>query len=264
MAPRKSVQAPGQQSGRRRPVQLDRPITEDLLKRLGVVIDPETLVLALTHRSYSYEQGGLPTNERLEFLGDSVLGFVVTDHLYRTYPDLAEGDLAKMRAAVVSTRALASVARTIGVGPAVLLGEGERRTRGADKDSILADTMEALIGATYMDQGLPAAHDLVHRLVIPLLADKLAMGAGTDWKTYIQEAAANGGLGAIEYRMESAGPDHDKVFTATLVVGGTPYATGTGPSKKEAERQAAAHSWDRISAAAQGTAAAGTEATSGA
>ncbi|MEO9246544.1 ribonuclease III [Citricoccus nitrophenolicus] len=224
--------------------------TEDLHQRLGVTIDPETLVLALTHRSYAYEHGGLPTNERLEFLGDSILGFVVTDHLYRTYPDRSEGDLAKMRAAVVSTRALASVARSIGVGPAVLLGEGERRTRGADKDSILADTMESLIGATYMDHGLAAAHDLVHRLVVPLLEDKLAMGAGTDWKTYIQEAAANGGLGVVQYRMESAGPDHDKVFTATLVIGSATYSTGTGPSKKEAERQAAARSWDEVRAAA--------------
>jgi ribonuclease III len=248
MAPRKS----GQQSGRHRTELLHRPTTEDLLKRLGVSIDPETLVLALTHRSFAYEHGGLPTNERLEFLGDSVLGFVVTDHLYRTFPDLPEGDLAKMRAAVVSTRALASVARTIGLGPAVLLGEGEKRTHGADKDSILADTMEALIGATYMGHGPQAAHDLVHRLVVPLLDDELAMGAGTDWKTYIQEAAAIGGLGAIEYRMESSGPDHDKVFTATLVIGGAPYASGTGPSKKAAERQAAARSWDEVKAAAEG------------
>ncbi|XNS26369.1 ribonuclease III [Citricoccus nitrophenolicus] len=224
--------------------------TEDLNQRLGVRIDPETLVLALTHRSYAYEQGGLPTNERLEFLGDSILGFVVTDHLYRTYPDRSEGDLAKMRAAVVSTRALASVARSIGVGPAILLGEGERRTRGADKDSILADTMESLIGATYMDHGLAAAHDLVHLLVVPLLEDELAMGAGTDWKTFIQEAAANGGLGAVHYRMESSGPDHDKVFTATLVIGSVAYSTGTGPSKKEAERQAAALSWDEVREAA--------------
>jgi ribonuclease III len=241
-------------SGRHRTEPTLHPTTEDLLKRLGVPIDPETLVLALTHRSYAYEHGGLPTNERLEFLGDSVLGFVVTDHLYRTYPDLPEGDLAKMRAAVVSTRALASVARTIGVGLAVLLGEGEKRTHGADKDSILADTMEALIGATYMGHGLPAAHGVVHRLVVPLLDDELAMGAGTDWKTYIQEAAAAGNLGAIEYRMESTGPDHDKVFTATLVVGGTPYATGTGSSKKAAERQAAARSWNEVRAASAGRA----------
>ncbi|QCU78361.1 ribonuclease III [Citricoccus sp. SGAir0253] len=242
MAPRSSGPHRSEASG--------RATTEDLLERLGVGIDPGTLALALTHRSYAYEHGGLPTNERLEFLGDSVVGFVVTDHLYRTHPTLPEGDLARMRAAVVSTRALASVARSIGVGAAILLGEGEKRTRGRDKDSILADTMEALIGATYMECGMDEARALVHRLVVPLLDDELAMGAGTDWKTYIQEAAAGGGLGGIEYRMESTGPDHDKVFTATLVVGGTPYASGTGSSKKEAERQAAERSWPLVSAAA--------------
>lgn len=241
-------------SGQHRPAQAGRATTEDLLERLGVDIDPGTLALALTHRSYAYEHGGLPTNERLEFLGDSVLGFVVTDHLYRTHPALAEGDLAKMRAAVVSTRALASVARSLRVGECILLGEGEKRTRGRDKDSILADTMEALIGATYVHCGLEAAHGLVHRFVVPLLDDKTAMGAGTDWKTFIQEAAASGGLGAIEYRMESSGPDHDKVFTATLVIGGVEYASASGGSKKEAERLAAAQSWERVSAAA-GTAA---------
>lgn len=237
-------------SGQHRPAQAGRATTEDLLERLGVDIDPGTLALALTHRSYAYEHGGLPTNERLEFLGDSVLGFVVTDHLYRTHPALAEGDLAKMRAAVVSTRALASVARSLRVGECILLGEGEKRTRGRDKDSILADTMEALIGATYVHCGLEAAHGLVHRFVVPLLDDKKAMGAGTDWKTFIQEAAASGGLGTIEYRMESSGPDHDKVFTATLVIGGVEYASASGGSKKEAERLAAAQSWERVSAAA--------------
>jgi ribonuclease III len=238
-------------SGQHRPALTGRSTTEDLLERLGVDIDPGTLALALTHRSYAYEHGGLPTNERLEFLGDSILGFVVTDHLYRSHPGLAEGDLAKMRAAVVSTRALASVARSIGVGDSILLGEGEKRTRGRDKDSILADTMEALIGAAYVDLGLDAAHGLVHRLVIPLLEDESAMGAGTDWKTFIQEAAASGDLGGIEYRMESAGPDHAKVFTATLVIGGVGYASASGGSKKEAERLAAARSWERVSAAAQ-------------
>ncbi|MFC7402668.1 ribonuclease III [Citricoccus sp. GCM10030269] len=241
-------------SAENRSMREHRARTEDLRQRLGVDIDPETLVLALTHRSYAYEHGGLPTNERLEFLGDSVLGFVVTDHLYRQHPSLPEGDLAKMRAAVVSTRALASVARTIGVGSSILLGEGEKRTHGADKDSILADTMEALIGATYVDQGPEAAHDLVHRLVVPLFQDKLAMGAGTDWKTHIQEAAATGGLGSIEYSIDSTGPDHDKVFTATLLIGGKAYATGTGSSKKEAEREAAAQSWPQVSAAAESAA----------
>lgn len=242
MAPRRAFA--GSPAARR------RPSTEELSQRLGVVIDPGTLELALTHRSFAYENGGLPTNERLEFLGDSVLGFVVTDHLFRTFGEHAEGDLAKMRAALVSTRALASIARGTQLGEHIRLGEGEIRTAGRDKDSILADTMEALIGATYLHHGLSEASDLVHRLVIPLLDDESAMGAGTDWKTHIQEAVAAGDLGTIEYRMSSDGPDHDKTFTATLVVGGVAYSSGTGPSKKEAERRAAAASWEDVRAAA--------------
>lgn len=242
MAPRRASH--GASAARR------HPSTEELSQRLGVVIDPETLELALTHRSFAYENGGLPTNERLEFLGDSVLGFVVTDHLYRVFGEQPEGELAKMRAALVSTRALAVVARQVQVGDHIRLGEGEIRTAGRNKDSILADTMEALIGATFLDHGLDEARALVHRLVIPLLDDETAMGAGTDWKTHIQEAVAAGDLGNIEYRMDSIGPDHDKTFTATLVVGGVSYASGTGPSKKEAERRAAAASWEDVRAAA--------------
>lgn len=137
------------------------PSTEELLKRLGVIIDPETLRLALTHRSYAYEHGGIPTNERLEFLGDSVLGYAVTDHLYKNYPDLPEGDLAKRRSAVVSTRALAGIARSLGVGEFILLGQGEILTNGKDKSSILADTMESLIGATFLNHGIEVARQMV-------------------------------------------------------------------------------------------------------
>ncbi|WP_417218652.1 ribonuclease III [Arthrobacter sp.] len=219
------------------------PSTEELLKRLGVTIDPETLRLALTHRSYAYEHGGLPTNERLEFLGDSVLGYAVTDHLYRTYPDLPEGDLAKRRSAVVSTRALAGIARGLEVGQHILLGQGERLTHGANKSSILADTMEALIGATFLSAGPDAAQDLVMRLVGPLLVDVENLGAGTDWKTAIQEIAASRKLGTIEYVITGTGPDHARVFDATLNIGKTSYGTGTGPSKKEAEQEAAAVSY---------------------
>jgi ribonuclease III, bacterial len=219
------------------------PSTEELLKRLGVSIDPETLRLALTHRSYAYEHGGLPTNERLEFLGDSVLGYAVTDHLYRTYPDLPEGDLAKRRSAVVSTRALAGIARSLDVGQHILLGQGERLTHGADKSSILADTMEALIGATFISEGPDTAQALVMRLVGPLLLDVENLGAGTDWKTAIQEISAARKLGNIEYAITGTGPDHARVFEATLNIGKTSYGTGTGPSKKEAEQEAAAVSY---------------------
>ncbi|WP_207346186.1 ribonuclease III [Arthrobacter sp. E3] len=214
-----------------------------LLKRLGVSIDAGTLRLALTHRSYAYENGGLPTNERLEFLGDSILGFSVTDALYRDNPDLPEGELAKRRSAVVSTRALASIGRGLGLGEFIYLGQGERLTKGRNKSSILADTMEALIGATYITHGIDVARELVMRLVGPLLADSDVLGAGTDWKTNIQEISSARHLGAIVYEITGTGPDHDRSFEARLVIGGHLYGTGMGPSKKEAERSAAAVAW---------------------
>jgi ribonuclease-3 len=220
---------------------------EELLKRLGVDIDAGTLRLALTHRSYAYENGGIPTNERLEFLGDSILGFSVTDSLYRDHPDLPEGDLAKRRSAVVSTRALAGVARSLGVGEFIHLGQGERLTHGKNKSSILADTMEALIGATYLCNGIEVARELVMRLTGPLLADAGALGAGTDWKTNIQEIAASRHLGTVYYAVEGSGPDHARSFAATLLIGGKPYGTGAGPSKKEAEQHAAADAWTVLS-----------------
>ncbi|WP_077487663.1 ribonuclease III [Sinomonas mesophila] len=216
---------------------------DELLKRLGVGIDAETLRLALTHRSYAYENGGIPTNERLEFLGDSILGFSVTELLYREHPDLTEGELAKRRAAVVSTRALAGIARRLGVGEHIYLGQGEKVTGGKNKSSILADTMEALIGATFISNGLETARRLVVDLIGPLLADAAVLGAGTDWKTHIQELAANRQLGAIHYSVEGEGPDHARVYTATLLIGGTAYGTGMGNSKKEAEQQSAANAW---------------------
>jgi ribonuclease III len=214
-----------------------------LLKRLGVTIDAGTLRLALTHRSYAYENGGIPTNERMEFLGDSILGFSVTDALYRDNPALPEGELAKRRSAVVSTRALASIARGLGVGEFIYLGQGERLTKGRNKSSILADTMEALIGATYLTNGIEVARDLVMRLVGPLLADSDVLGAGTDWKTNIQEISAARHLGPIVYDITGTGPDHDRSFEARLLIGGQHFGTGSGPSKKEAERAAAADGW---------------------
>ena len=222
------------------------PSTEELLKRLGVSIDSETLRLALTHRSYAYEHGGIPTNERLEFLGDSILGFAVTDHLYHQYPDLPEGDLAKRRSAVVSTRALASIARSIGIGEFILLGQGEKLTNGKDKASILADTMESLIGATFLNHGIEVARQLVMRLVAPLLHDVEVLGAGTDWKTAIQEIAAARKLGTVEYKVTGSGPDHARTYVAVLHIGGEPYGQGTGPSKKEAEQESAAISWKMV------------------
>ena len=161
----------------------------DLLEVLGVTVDREMLNLALTHRSYAYEHGGIAHNERLEFIGDSVLGIIVTDTLYRTYPDLPEGQLAKLRAAVVNARALAEVARTLGLGDFLILGRGEETTGGRDKLSILADAMEAVIGAVYLSTGQSEAAALVHRLFDPLISASAELGAGLDWKTSLQEAS---------------------------------------------------------------------------
>ncbi|HEX5565847.1 MAG TPA: ribonuclease III [Streptomyces sp.] len=219
--------------------------------RLGYRLETALLVRALTHRSYAYENGGLPTNERLEFLGDSVLGLVVTDTLYRSHPELPEGQLAKLRAAVVNSRALAGVARSLDLGAFVRLGRGEEGTGGRDKASILADTLEAVIGAVYLDRGLDAASELVHRLFDPLIEASSSLGAGLDWKTSLQELTAAQGLGVPEYVVTETGPDHEKTFTAAARVGGVAYGTGTGRSKKEAEQQAAEAAWRAIRSSAE-------------
>ncbi len=210
------------------------------------VLDADLLDRSLTHRSFAYENGGLPTNERLEFLGDSVLGVVITDTLFRTHPDLSEGRLAKLRAAVVNARALAEVARTIGLGEHVKLGRGEESTGGRDKASILSDTVEAVIGAVYLSGGFQAASAVVHLLFDPLMANAARLGAGLDWKTSLQELAAEHGLGVPEYVIEDAGPDHEKTFTAQVRVGDELYGHGTGRSKKEAEQQAAETAYRHI------------------
>lgn len=220
-----------------------------LIEKLGVDIDPELLSLALTHRSFAYENGGIPHNERLEFLGDSVLGQAVTVRLYTGHPDLDEGSLAKRRASVVSTVALAEVARGIGLGDHVRLGRGEILTGGRDKDSILADTMEAVIGATYLSAGPDAATALVLRLVEPLLADPDRYGAAMDPKTSLQEISARLALPAPVYSVEATGPDHDRRFTATVVAGDV-TTQGAGSSKKQAEMAAALTAWRELNARA--------------
>ncbi|GII92686.1 ribonuclease III [Sinosporangium siamense] len=225
-------------------------VARDELERvLGVGLDTDILERALTHRSFAYENGGLPTNERLEFLGDSVLGLVVTDTLYRNHPDLPEGQLAKLRAAVVNMRALADVARTLGLGRFLRLGRGEEGTGGRDKSSILADTLEALIGTVYVDKGLDEAFRIVHMLFDPLITRSASLGAGLDWKTSLQELTASETLGVPEYHVNESGPDHAKSFVAVVVVGGEEYGSGSGRSKKEAEQQAAEAAWTRIRAA---------------
>jgi ribonuclease III len=224
---------------------------QGLAQALGVDLDPDLLRRALTHRSYAYEHGGLPHNERLEFLGDAVLGIVVTDALYRGHPELSEGRLAKLRASVVNMRALASVARGIGpggLGAYVLLGRGEESTGGRDKVSILADTLEAVLGVVYIDRDLATAHAVIHRLFDELLEDAARAGAGLDWKTSLQELTAAHALGVPDYVMSATGPDHAKIFTAQAQVAGELFAASSGHSKKEAEQLAAETAWRAIAA----------------
>ncbi|MFD4366513.1 ribonuclease III [Rhodococcus sp. NPDC058521] len=228
-----------------------------LLAALGVEIESELLTLALTHRSYAYENGGLPTNERLEFLGDSVLGVTVTEKLYRAHPDKSEGDLAKIRASVVNMHALAEVARQLGeggLGAHLLLGKGEEMTGGRDKPSILADGMESILGAIHLEHGIETARRVVLDLFADLLERAPRLGAGLDWKTSLQELTAERGAGVPVYEIAATGPDHDKEFTATVLVGGSPLGIGVGRSKKEAEQKAASTAWNALSDSADGDA----------
>src|SRR5580698_9403875 len=218
-----------------------------LVETLGGSVAAEALDLAVTHRSFAYENGGVPTNERLEFLGDSVLGLVITEELYQRYPDLPEGQLAKLRAAVVNARALAGVGRTIEIGQYLKLGRGEETSGGRDKSSILADALEAVIGAYYLDQGIEASRVLVLRLFAAVLDAAAGLGAGLDWKTSLQELSAERGLGAPEYVVIESGPDHQKSFHATAVLAGLGVGTGEGNSKKEAEQRAAEQAWNALS-----------------
>ncbi|MFM7139976.1 MAG: ribonuclease III [Actinomycetes bacterium] len=212
----------------------------ELVTRLGVEVSEKLLKQAITHRSFSYENGGIPTNERLEFLGDSVLGLVVTDELYRKNPQAEEGQLAKLRAAVVNAKALADVARTLGLGEFLLLGKGEEATGGKDKSSILADALEAIIGAIYVEHGIEKSSEVILQLFAPIIAASAELGEALDWKTSLTELVASKNLGSIEYLIDQSGPDHDKSFSAKVKVGDLVFDQGLGKSKKEAEQKAAA------------------------
>jgi ribonuclease-3 len=225
---------------------------ETLDRVLGVRFDDAALRrTSLTHRSFAFEQGLDLTNERLEFLGDSVLGLVVTDMAYRTYPDYDEGTLAKLRAAIVNMVALADVARELGLGNLVLLGKGEEQSGGRDKSSILADALEAVFGAVYLDRGISVATELIERLFRPRMKAYF-LGEGVDYKTMLQELASQRVRSMPDYRLAEEGPDHEKRFTATVFVGGEPMGSGTGRSKKEAEQQAAQQAYAHLRAAGEG------------
>lgn len=225
--------------------------TDTLLAAVGATVSEDLLTLALTHRSYAYEHGGLPTNERLEFLGDSVLGVVITEKLYLDFPDRPEGELAKIRASVVNGHALAGIARELGeggLGRHLYLGKGEELTGGRDKDSILADGLESLFGAIFLDHGIEEAKRVILALFDDIVERSGELGAGLDWKTSLQELAAEKSLGPPQYQISSSGPDHDKEFTAVAVVGGDTFGRGVGRTKKEAEQRAAETAWQEITA----------------
>lgn len=210
-----------------------------LLERLGVELEDERLCLALTHRSFANENGNLTNNERLEFLGDAVLGMYVAEELYRRFPDRAEQDISKMRAGVVNMYALADLARRIDLGPHILLGRGEKATGGADKHSILADTVEALLGAIYLQHGFETSQATILRLFDAMIDEAPTQARGRDWKTLLQERLSAKKLPAAEYNVTSEGPDHARTYSVELLVDGVVRGTGTGATKKEAEMLAA-------------------------
>jgi ribonuclease-3 len=201
--------------------------------------DPELLTLALTHRSYCAENPTTASNERLEFLGDSVLGLVVTDHIYSSYTKLPEGQLAKLRASVVNTATLAELAGDLGVGALLRLGKGEDQSGGRAKESILADALEALFGAVYVDGGWQPARRVILDLTHDAILDAAEKPGRKDYKTQLQELTARLALGTPVYEISGTGPDHDKRFTAITIVDGVARGHGAGTSKKRAEQVAA-------------------------
>ena len=217
-----------------------------MTEKLGVSVSPELLDLALTHRSFAYESGGIPTNERLEFLGDSVLGLVITESLYERFPDLDESRLSPLRSGIVNMRALAAIARDLKLGEALKIGKGEEITGGRDKNSILADAFEALVGAIYIDKGYAKTREVILTLMARSIEEASIRGAGLDGKTALQEIVAASGWGVPEYRVSESGPDHDKDFIAVAVVYEISYGEGHGKSKREAEQVAARLAYEAI------------------
>lgn len=211
--------------------------------------DPGLLEAALTHRSHAFEQDSDITNERLEFLGDAVLGLVVTDRAYREFSTLPEGDLAKLRAATVNMTTLADVARDLDLGRHVKLGKGEEMSGGRDKPSILGDALEAVLGAVYVDRGLPTARKVIERLFWPRMVAYAKGGGDRDFKTTLQELAAQDLSDSPRYEVSERGPDHAKEFTAVVFLAGRAYGRGIGRSKKEAEQRAAREAMGTLTSA---------------
>lgn len=225
---------------------IQESVFADLADRVGWQFrDPELLERAMAHRSWCSENAN-PSNERLEFLGDAVLGLVVTAFIFRTYPHLPEGDLAKLRASVVNAMVLAEVADELDLGASLLLGKGEDATGGRQKSSILSDALEAVIGAVYLDGGWDPAETLVMRLIGERIAEYAEGPGGSDYKTRLQELAAREYEQLPVYRVTGEGPDHAKSFQAEVFIGGNLRGSGSGRSKKQAEQAAAKEAWDAL------------------
>jgi ribonuclease-3 len=219
---------------------------EILTGTLGISVKEDLLQLAFTHRSFAYESGGLPTNERLEFLGDSVLGLLITEELYARFPDFDESKLSPIRSGVVNTRALAHIARELQIGEFLRIGKGEESSGGREKNSILADALEALVGVIYLQHGFTKTAEVVLKWFGPIIDEASKAGASLDGKTALQEIAASKNLTSPEYEIEESGPDHDKSFTAVAILSGEKFPMGSGKSKREAEQVAAKLAYDVI------------------
>lgn len=217
---------------------MHKPITQREVEVWGATIDPRYVEPALTHRSWAYENGG-EHSERLEFLGDSILGAVVTSYIFATYPDMNEGGMSKIKAAAVSERSLAEIARRLGLGAFIRLGHGEEKSGGRDKDSILADTVEALIGGTFLTHGVEVTNEVVLRHLVPQVEAAQKMGPALDWRTAFEEKAREQGItGNLSYEVEGEGPDHARVYTAAVIVDGVKRGEGTATSQKQAKLEA--------------------------
>lgn len=211
---------------------------DELLQRLGADIAPELLELALTHSSYAYENN-CESNERLEFLGDSVLGYLVATHVFNNHSDLNEGELTKLKNAVVSAQALATAANRINLGEFLRLGKGENQTGGSQKVNVLADAFEAILGAAFLTSGIAAAESIVSMHILPLLDNPDSIRESADPKTTLIEKAVHLGLGEIRYEVSGEGPDHERVYTALCFSGSQELSRGTGSTKRGAETAAA-------------------------
>ena len=213
-------------------------MSDELLQRLGVDIEPQLLQIALTHSSFSYENGG-EDYERLEFLGDSILGYLAASAIFESNPSLSEGELTKLKNGIVSARALATVASRLDIGPHIRLGKGEQRTRGGSKENILADVFEALLGAAYLTGGLASARTIVELHVLPLLQDADQAKEFTDPKTTLAVKLAKAGRGEPVYQLSEAGPEHDRQYSAVCFCDGRQLGSGQGTTKRRAETEAA-------------------------